>query len=69
VGSIVIVVIIVFAILLLVLVFKNIFPRLTKKRSRSDQDPLDSLRILKDRYAKGEISEEEYHKMYNILIL
>jgi uncharacterized membrane protein len=57
------------AILLVALILKYIIPVVKEKYSEDDQDTLDSLRLLKIRYAQGKISEEEYHSMYNVLIL
>ena len=36
-------------------------------KGKSNQDVVDSLEIIKVKFASGEISEEEYHKMKTIL--
>ena len=41
--------------------------KLNLKDDRKSSNEDNSLQILKERYAKGEISEEEYKKMKNIL--
>ncbi|NOY70178.1 MAG: hypothetical protein GXP53_11970 [Deltaproteobacteria bacterium] len=39
-----------------------------KHQSSRDRDRFDSLSILKTRYAKGEVSEDEYARMKEILL-
>ncbi|MBU2481475.1 MAG: SHOCT domain-containing protein [Proteobacteria bacterium] len=39
----------------------------TQHRKPEDADRLDSLMILKDRFAKGQITEQEYKKMKEVL--
>jgi putative membrane protein len=45
----------------------RIFKAVTSGNSGSHRDRIDSLAILKTRFAKGEISSEEFHKMKQIL--
>lgn len=45
----------------------RILKAVTSGRSGSQQDRIDSLAILKVRFAKGEISSEEFQKMKRIL--
>lgn len=54
-------------ILLLIYLGTRIFKSLTSDNSGNFQDKTDSMAILKTRYAKGEVSEEEYHKMKKII--
>lgn len=37
------------------------------RKSNSHADTMDSLKILKSRYAKGEITEQEYLRMRDVL--
>lgn len=56
---------ILFFVLVIYLIFKivkSFFPP-----HRASLDNKDSLRILKNRFAKGEINQEEYSRMYEIL--
>ncbi len=48
-----------------VLVFKLV--RASQHRKFEDADRLDSLMILKSRFAKGQITEREYKKMKEVL--
>jgi putative membrane protein len=52
-------------ILAIVLLFKIVRLMLTKTCAISDKN--DSLEILKNRLAKGQISQEEYQRMYEFL--
>jgi len=52
-------------IFLIYLIAKLIQSVFSKSNSRSDRQ--DSLTILKNRFAKGEISQEEYNRMREIL--
>ncbi len=52
----------VFVIYLIIKLVMSLIPRPNAK-----PDKYDSLTILKNRLAKGEISQEEYHKMYDLL--
>lgn len=54
-------------ILLLVYIVVRIFRSQTQNPYGSSLDRLDSLLILKGRFAKGEISQEEFIKMKQIL--
>jgi putative membrane protein len=54
-------------VLLFVYAAVRIFKEVTAGRSSSHQDRIDSLAILKARFAKGEISSEEFNKMKQIL--
>jgi putative membrane protein len=45
----------------------RIFKALTADKSCSHRDRIDSLAILKARFAKGEISSEDFNKMKQIL--
>lgn len=59
---------IVFFILLVVLVVKLITPKETKSYKESKKETDDNaLQILKERFAKGEISDEEYKIKKDIL--
>jgi len=53
--------------LLLVYFGIRIFRSQARNANGSSQDRIDSLTILKARYAKGEISQEEFAKMKQIL--
>ena len=50
-------------ILLLLYLGARIFRSLTSDKPGYLQDRIDSIAILKARFAKGEVSEEEYHMM------
>ena len=54
-------------ILLLVYAAVRIFKTVTADKSARHRDRTDSLAILKVRYAKGEISSEEFNKMKQVL--
>ena len=54
-------------ILLLVYAAVRIFKTVTADKSVRHRDRTDSLVILKVRYAKGEISSEEFNKMKQVL--
>lgn len=57
-------------IFLLAWIFKTVFPTIKSMFDEPEEkDMKDSLRLLKMRYAKGEISEEEYNRMFDSLIL
>ena len=45
----------------------RIFKAVTADKSGSNWDRIDSLAILKARFAKGEISSEEFNKMKQVL--
>jgi len=45
----------------------RIFKAITEDKYGSQRDRIDSLAILKARFAKGEISHEEFSKMKQIL--
>jgi uncharacterized membrane protein len=53
--------------LLLVYALVRIFKAITTDKSGSRRDRFDSMAILKARYAKGEISTEEFKKMKQFL--
>lgn len=53
--------------LLLVYALVRIFKAITVDKSCLHKDRLDSMAILKIRFAKGEISPEEFNKMKQIL--
>ncbi len=55
-------------ILLLVLLAMKLFGPLRSGRSGHNRDRYDSLAILKTRYVRGEISQEEFIKMKSILL-
>ena len=55
-------------ILILVLLTIKLFRSLRSSGSGQSGDRHDSLAILKDRYARGEIGDEEFAKMKNILL-
>lgn len=55
-------------ILILVLLAIKLYRSLRSSRPGQFGDQHDSLAILKDRYARGEISDEEFVKMKNILL-
>ena len=55
-------------ILLLVLLAMKLFGSIRSGRYGQDRDRYDSLAILKTRYARGEINNEEFTKMKNILL-
>jgi putative membrane protein len=54
-------------ILLLIYLGTRIFRSLTSDKSGHFQDKIDSIAILKTRYANGEVSEEEYQKMKQVI--
>jgi putative membrane protein len=54
-------------ILLLIYLGARIFRSLTSEKPSYLQDRADSIAILKARFAKGEVSEEEYHKMKQVI--
>lgn len=54
-------------VLLFVYTAVRIFKMLTGDKSIRHRDRIDSLAILKVRFAKGEISSEEFQKMKRIL--
>ena len=54
-------------VLLLVYALVRIFKAITANKSGSHADRFDSMAILKARYAKGEISTEEFNKMKQFL--
>lgn len=54
-----------FFILVIYLIFKIVRSFLPTSKATSDKN--DSLLILKNRLAKGEITQEEYSRMYEIL--
>jgi putative membrane protein len=53
--------------LLFVYAAVRVFKSVTADKSGSHRDRIDSLSILKIRYAKGEISSEEFNKMKQVL--
>ena len=55
-------------IVLLVLLTIKLFGSVRSGRTRYDRDRYDSLAILKMRYARGEMSHEEYLKMKDTLL-
>jgi putative membrane protein len=55
-------------ILILVLLAIKLYRSLRPSRPGQFRDQHDSLAILKDRYARGELSDEEFVKMKNILL-
>jgi putative membrane protein len=59
--------IVVLVILLVAFLAIRIFKSQTHNSPRSSLDRIDSLTILKSRFARGEISEEEFIKMKQIL--
>jgi putative membrane protein len=61
-GGILSILFFVLMIYLIVKIVRSFFPP-----QRASLDKKDSLRILKNRFAKGEISQEEYSRMYEIL--
>lgn len=54
-------------VLLFIFAAVRIFKAITADKSVSYRDRIDSIAILKARFAKGEISSEEFHKMKQIL--
>ena len=54
-------------ILVFVYVAVRIFKAVTADKSPRHRDRIDSLAILKVRFAKGEISSEEFNKMKQVL--
>ncbi len=52
-------------ILMIYLLFKIVRSFIPKTHATSDRN--DSLGILKNRFAKGEITQEEYHRMHEML--
>ena len=54
-------------VLLFVYAAVRIFKTITADKYGSQRDRIDSLAILKARFAKGEISHEEFNKMKQIL--
>jgi len=54
-------------VLLFVYAAIRIFKAITADKYGSQRDRIDSLAILKARFAKGEISHEEFNKMKQIL--
>ncbi len=54
-------------VLLFVYAAVRIFKAITSDKSGQHRDRIDSLAILKGRFAKGEISSEEFNKMKQIL--
>lgn len=54
-------------IFLLVIIGKRLFSH-AKSQSARDRDRYDSLSILKTRYARGEVSDEEYARMKETLL-
>ena len=56
-----------FLVFLFVYAAARIFKAITTDKSGSHRDRTDSLTILKVRFAKGEISTEEFKKMKQIL--
>lgn len=55
-------------VLLLVLLAIKLFGSLRSGKKEQNRDRYDSLAILKMRYARGEISDEEFAKMKNTLL-
>jgi len=55
-------------ILLLVLLAIKLFGTFRSGRAGQNRDRYDSLEILKMRYARGEMSNEEYLKMKDVLL-
>ncbi len=45
------------------------FIRAPQRRKSENSDTLDSLMILKSRFAKGEVTEQEYKKMKEALLV
>ena len=54
-------------VLLFIYAAVRIFKAITADKSGSYRDRIDSIAILKARFAKGEISSEEFNKMKQIL--
>jgi putative membrane protein len=54
-------------ILLFIYAAVRIFKAITSGKSCSHRDRIDSMAILKARFAKGDISSEEFYKMKQIL--
>jgi uncharacterized membrane protein len=54
-------------IFLLVYLGTRIYRSITSEKPSSIRDKLDSLAILKARFANGELSGEEYHKMKQVI--
>ncbi len=54
-------------VLVFVYVAFRIFKAVTANKSGRHRDRIDSLAILKARFAKGEISSEEFNKMKQVL--
>ncbi|KJR96373.1 MAG: hypothetical protein VR65_27955 [Desulfobulbaceae bacterium BRH_c16a] len=52
---------------LAIYVVTRIFGTRTPNRDASSQDRIDSLQILKARFANGEITQEEFTKMKQVL--
>ena len=50
-----------------ILVFLYNLIRLNNSKITGNLDKKDSLNIIKERFAKGEINEQEYQRMKNIL--
>jgi len=66
-GGIVSMLIWVLIILALVYLAIKLFRALTSEEIKQNRDKSDSIDILKVRYARGEISQEEYFRMREIL--
>jgi uncharacterized membrane protein len=54
-------------ILFLIYLGIRLFKALSSDKPCSFQDRVDSLAILKTRFAKGDVSEEEYHRMKQVI--
>jgi putative membrane protein len=54
-------------VLLFIYAAVRIFKAVTADKSARHRDRIDSIAILKARFAKGEISREEFNKMKHIL--
>ena len=54
-------------VLLIIYAAVKIIKAITADNPGPQRDRIDSLAILKARYAKGEISQQEFHKMKQIL--
>ena len=56
-----------FIILLIIVLIVLVLSRLFRSDKKTSADTRDSLKILDDRFARGEISEQEYLKMRGVL--
>lgn len=61
-GGLIGLLLLVFVIYVIIKLVMSLIPK-----SNAKPDKQDSLTILKNRLAKGEISQDEYHRMYDLL--